>query len=264
MTLRNPSGSVTLDSLSAVKVVVTGGSGGLGSDLVRELRSRGVEAVPASRRTGLDLSTGKGLTETLTGADVIVHAASHKFRYRTVDLGGTRRVIGELRQQDSQAHIIYTSIVGAEYNPYPYFQAKRACEMVLRNSGLPVTVVRATQFHELIATVAGAARWPVAFVPPNIVTQPCERTWIAEQLADIALAAPPDGYQRSANLAGPETLTVPEAIRLLCEHDRRKMPKLITLPKIGRTLKALALGINVPGPDATTGGRSFAEWLKTR
>jgi uncharacterized protein YbjT (DUF2867 family) len=255
---------MALDSLGPVKVVVTGGSGGLGSELVRELRSRGVQAVPASRRTGLDLATGKGLTEALTGADVIVHAASHKFRYRTVDLGGTRRVIGELRQQDSRAHIIYTSIVGADYNPYPYFQAKRACENVLRNSDLPVTVVRATQFHELIATVAGAARWPVAFVPSNVTTQPCERTWIAEQLADIALASPPDGYQRSPDLAGPEILTVPEAIRLLCEHDGRKMPKLVTLPKIGRTMKALAAGINVPEPGATTGGRSFGEWLEKR
>jgi uncharacterized protein YbjT (DUF2867 family) len=247
-----------------VKVVVTGGSGGLGSDVVRELRNRGVEAVSASRRTGLDLATGKGLTEALTGADVIVHAASHKFRYRTVDLGGTRRVIGELRQQDSRAHIIYTSIVGTDYNPYPYFQAKRACENVLRNSGLPVTVVRATQFHELIATVAGAARWPVAFVPPNVTTQPCERTWIAEQLADIALATPPDGYQRSPDLAGPEILTVPEVIRLLCEHDGRKMPKLVTLPKIGSTMKALAAGINVPEPGALLGGKSFGDWLETR
>ena len=212
----------------------------------------------------MDLTTGKGLTEALAGADVVVHAASHKLRYRTVDLGGTRRVIAELRETDSKAHVIYTSIVGADYNPYPYFQAKRACEMVLRNSGLPVTVVRATQFHELIATVAGAARWPVAFVPPNVVTQPCERTWIAGQLADIALSTPPDGYQRSPDLAGPEVLTVPEAIRLLCEHDGRTMPRLITLPKIGATMKALAAGINLPGPDAKTGGRSFSDWLETR
>jgi uncharacterized protein YbjT (DUF2867 family) len=242
---------------------VTGGSGGLGSDLVRELSNRGAQAVPASRRTGLDLTTGKGLTEALAGADVVVHAATHPLRYRTVDLGGTRRVIAELRETDSRAHVIYTSIVGADYNPYPYFQAKRACEMVLRNSGLPVTVVRATQFHELIATLAGAARWPVAFVP-HIATQPCERTWIAEQLADIALAPPPGDYQRSPDLAGPEVLTVPEAIRLLCEHDGRRMPRLIPLPKIGSTMKALAAGINLPGPDAKTGGRSFAEWVETR
>jgi uncharacterized protein YbjT (DUF2867 family) len=212
----------------------------------------------------VDLATGKGLTEALAGADVIVHAASHKSRFRTVDLGGTRRVIAELREVDSRAHIIYISIVGADYNPFPYFQAKRACEMVLRNSGLPVTVARATQFHELIVTVAGAARWPVAFVPPNVATQPCERTWIAEQLADIALATPPDGYQRSPDLAGPEILTVPEAIRLVCEHDRRRMPRLITLPKLGSTMKALAAGITLPEPGALIGGKSFSDWLETR
>jgi uncharacterized protein YbjT (DUF2867 family) len=223
-----------------------------------------VQAVPASRRTGLDLSTGKGLTEALSGADVIVHAATHSLRYRTVDLGGTRRVIGELRQQDSQAHVIYTTIVGADYNPYPYFQAKRACEMVLRDSGLPVTVVRATQFHELIAKLVGAARWPVAFVPPKVATQPCESSWIAEQVADIALGTPPDGYRRTPELAGPEIVTVPEAIRLLCAHDGRKVPRLITLPEIGGTMEAYAARVNLPGPDAITGGRSFSEWLEDR
>jgi uncharacterized protein YbjT (DUF2867 family) len=247
-----------------VKVVVTGGSGRLGTALVRELRSRGVQAVPASRRTGVDLTTGKGLTEVLAGADVVVHAATHPLRYRTVDLGGTRRVIAELRETDSRAHVIYTTMVGADYNPYPYFQAKRACDMVLRDSGLPVTVVRATQFHELIARLAGAARWPVAFVPPNVATQPCELTWIAGQLADIAIALPPDGYQRSPELAGPELLTIPETIRLLCEHDGRRMPRLVTLPDVGSTMKAYAARINLPGPDATTGGKSFSDWLETR
>jgi uncharacterized protein YbjT (DUF2867 family) len=184
-------------------------------------------------------------------------------RYRTVDLGGTRRVIAELRETDNRAHVIYTTMVGADYNPYPYFQAKRACDMVLRDSGLPVTVVRATQFHELIARLAGAARWPVAFVPPNVATQPCELTWIAGQLADIASAPPPHGYQRSPELAGPELVTIPETIRLLCEHDGRSMPRLVTLPDVGSTMRAYAARINLPGPDATTGGRSFAEWLET-
>jgi uncharacterized protein YbjT (DUF2867 family) len=247
-----------------VKVVVTGGRGRLGSEVVREMRSRGIQVVPASRRTGVDLTTGKGLTEVLAGADVVVHAATHPLRYRTVDLGGTRRVIAELREVDSRAHVIYTTMVGADSNPYPYFQAKRACDIVLRDSGLPVTVVRATQFHELIATLAGAARWPVAFLPPNVATQPCELTWIAEQLADLALAPPPNGYRRIPELAGPEIVTIPEAIRLLCEHDDRKVPRLITLPKIGSTMKAYAARINLPGPDATTGGKSFSEWLQTR
>jgi uncharacterized protein YbjT (DUF2867 family) len=238
--------------------------GGLGQEVVRELRSRGVDTVPASRRTGVDLATGKGLTEALTDADVVVHAASHKFRYRTVDLGGTRRIIAELREVDNRAHIIYTSIVGADYNPFPYFQAKRACEMVLRNSELPVTVVRATQFHELLATVAGTARWPVAFVPRRIQLQPCDRTWIASEIADLALVGAPDGYRRSPDLAGPEVLTVADAIRLLAEHSGRKSPRMVPLPAVGGTLKALVAGINLPGSDARTGGRTFGDWLKQR
>jgi hypothetical protein len=57
---------------------------------------------------------------------------------------------------------------------------------------------------------------------------------------------------------------VPEAIRLVCEHDRRRMPRLITLPKLGSTMKALAAGITLPEPGALIGGKSFSDWLETR
>ena len=73
-------------------VVVTGGNGGLGSELVAELRSGGAEVVPASRRTGFDLATGVGVADMLDDADVIVHAATN-LRFRRVDLNGTRRMV---------------------------------------------------------------------------------------------------------------------------------------------------------------------------
>ena len=77
-------------------------------------------------------------------------------------------------------HLIYISIVGCDRNPYPYYRAKYACELVLERSGLPVTVVRATQFHTLVAAIAGAvSHGPVALVPP-ISFQSCDHRWVAE------------------------------------------------------------------------------------
>jgi uncharacterized protein YbjT (DUF2867 family) len=243
-------------------VVVAGGSGGLGSELVPELTARGANVISASRRTGFDLATGKGVAEVLSSADVIVHAASHPLRYRGVDLDGTRRMIQLLKDIGRRPHIVYISIVGCDRNPYPYYRAKWAAEMVLNRSGLPVTVVRATQFHNLIATTAAAARWPVAVVPPNSASQPCERRWIAQQLADITLGPSPEGYRRATDLAGPDVITVPEAIRLVCEKDGRRIPHLITLPAIGGSLRAFAARTNLPGPDVLIGGKSFADWLR--
>jgi uncharacterized protein YbjT (DUF2867 family) len=245
-------------------VVVAGGTGGLGSTLVEELATRGVAAIPASRRTGFDLATGEGVAEVLADADVIVHAARHPVRYRRVDLDGTRRMIKILAEAGRRPHLVYVSIVGCDLNPYRYYRAKHASEIALRKSGLPVTVVRVTQFHDLIAALAGAARWPVALVPRNAASQPCERRWVAQRLADVILGSVPDGYRRATDLAGPDVIAVPEAVRLVCEHDGRRIPRLITVPAVGGTLASYAARTNLPGAEVVIGGRSFADWLATR
>ena len=103
-----------------MNVVVTGGTSGLGREVVSGLRDRDNKVIVASRRTGIDLRTGEGLWGVLQGADVIVHAASHRTRYRAVDLDGTRRMIEILRDRADQPHVVYVSIVGCDRTPYPY------------------------------------------------------------------------------------------------------------------------------------------------
>ena len=82
----------------------------------------------------------------LHGAECVVHAASHRLRYRRVDLDGTRRMIKILANRPAPPHVVYISIVGCDHPPR-FYRAKYACELVLERSKLPVTVVRATQFH---------------------------------------------------------------------------------------------------------------------
>jgi uncharacterized protein YbjT (DUF2867 family) len=250
-----------------MKIVVTGGSGALGSQVVQRLRKGGADAIAASRRTGFDLATGKGLASVLADADVIVHAATHPTRYRKVDLDGTRRMISLLQQRPPARpapHLVYVSIVGCDRNPYPYYRAKYACELVLERSGLPVTVVRATQFHTLVAGIAGAASHGPLALAPTISFQSIDHLWFAERLTETALAAAPDGYRRATDLAGPERTTVAEVIGALRRQDGRPMPKLIKLPAIGGTLKSFAAGSNLPSEGAVTGGPGFSDWVVSR
>ena len=248
-----------------MKIVVTGGLGGLGREVVAQLQARGADAVPASRRTGFDLRTGRGVASTLSDADVIVHAATHPVRFRKVDLDGTRRMVQVLADQQRRPHVVYVSIVGCDQNPYPYYRAKYACEIVLARSGLPVTVVRATQFHTLVAAVARAAtRGGLALTVDGVAVQSCDPAWVAGQLADVAAGPAPTGYLRSSDLAGPERLGLGDAERVVSRFEGRRDPRLVTLPVLGRAAAAFAAGSNLPGPDARLGGPGFAEWLETQ
>ena len=241
---------------------MTGGKGELGTEVVRRLEARGAMVTSASRRTGVDLATGTGLEEVLHGADCVVHAASHRLRYRRVDLDGTRRMIKILANRPVPPHVVYISIVGCDRIPLRFYRAKYACELVLERSKLPVTVVRATQFHTLIAAVARTVtRGPLAFVARGMSFQACDHRWIAAELADIALGPARAGYERALDRAGPERVSLAEAVALIRAKDGRPAPRLITLPAIGGTLRGYEAGANLPGPDAKIGGPSFHEFL---
>ena len=245
-----------------MRVVVTGGAGHLGGSVLRVLEARGASVVSASRRTGVDLATGAGLAAVLAGADVVVHAATSPLHARRVDLGGTRRLVEVARGASRPPHLVYVSIVGCDANPYPYYRTKHACEQALAESGLPATVVRATQFHPLLATLARAARpFGLGLDVPGVGAQPCDVGWLAEQLADVVSGPAPDGFRRAADLAGPERVTLAEAVRLVAEHDGRRRPPVLRLPALGAVARSFAQGSNLPGPDAQAGGTGFRGWL---
>lgn len=244
-----------------MRVVVTGGAGTLGRAVVASLAARGVDAVPASRRTGVDLATGAGLMAVLAGAHAVVHCATSPLHPRRVDLEGTRRLADAVRTGGS-AHLVYVSIVGCDANPYRYYRLKHAAEQVLEDSELPATVVRATQFHSLIATLARAARpLGTGIAVRGVAAQPCEVTWVAEVLADAATGPVPDGCSRAPDLAGPERLTLPDAIRTVAAHDGHPRTRVLTLPPVGSVAQAFAAGSNLPGREARLGGSSFRSWL---
>lgn len=244
-----------------MNVVVTGGSGSLGREVVARLRRQQVRTVAASRRTGVDLATGDGLPEVLADADVVVHLATN-VRFRRVDLDGTRRIVEILRRRADPPPLVYLSIVGCDRNPFPYYRAKYACELVLERSGLPVTVVRATQFHTLLRFVGEfSARSPVAVAPKDLAFQSCDPRWVADELVELVLADAPSGYRRTNDLAGPERTTFAEVVELGRRAAGKVPAQLLTLPAVGGTLRAFAAGANLPGPDAKVGGVGYRAWL---
>ncbi|KGN42639.1 nucleotide-diphosphate-sugar epimerase [Knoellia aerolata DSM 18566] len=243
-------------------MVVTGGSGDLGARVVRVLSGRGHDAVAASRRTGVDLSTGEGLDAALAGADAVVHAASSPTRPQTVDVAGAARIGASLRHLGSPAHVVSISIVGCDRVPYPYYRAKVDSETALERSGVPTTIVRATQFHPLAALLGSALRLgSTSFSLGDMRSQPVDIDWVAERLADHATGTAPSGFVRAPELAGPTAYGAREISALVAAHDGRTPPRVVRIPPVGEVMRGFSQGRNLPGPGAETGGRSFEDWL---
>ena len=245
-----------------MSIVVTGGAGQLGRVVIAALADRGQPALPASRRTGVDLRTGARLRSVLADADVVVHCASHPLKAREVDLDGTRRMIDIVGDLGRRPHLIYISIVGVDRVRYPYYRAKYATEIALERSGLPVTVLRATQFHSLLVTLSRAFTvGSTAFVPRGFRSEPVDVAAVAGRLAETALGSVPDGFVRAPELAGPERLSLLETVDEVARHDGRPNPRKITVPAWGGALRDFAAGGNLPGANAERLGPSFAGWL---
>ena len=245
-----------------MSILVTGGQGTLGRAVLAELAERGSPGLPASRRTGVDLRTGAGVEAVVADAETIVHCATHPLRSRAVDLNGTRSMLDVLRRRGLRPHIVFISIVGVEVVRYPYYRAKRATEIALQRSGLPVTTLRATQFHTLVKAMAEAMTvGSVALVPTGLASQPCDVAWVAKRLVDVALGRAPSAYVRAADLAGPERVSVADAVVEVAQLKGRPWPRLVEVPPLGPTLRSFAAGGNLPGPDAEIGGVGFRAWL---
>ena len=248
-------------TVGAVRVVVTGGAGDLGSRVVVQLRARGHEVVPASRRTGVDLRSGVGLDDALRGADAVVHCADHPPAGDAVTVYGTRRLADATAARG--VHLVHISIVGIDDVPMRYYQRKLRAEQGIADAGGPATVLRSTQFHSLAAFFARVLTLgPVTLTFGGVAFQPVDPDHVATRLVDLALGARPAAYARAADLAGPDVLSVAELATLLRAHRGASAPTVVRLPAVGPVLAAMARGGNLPAAaSAETGGRSFAAWL---
>ncbi len=252
--------------MSASEVLVTGGTGVLGQRVVERLGSAGVEARVLSRsgRPGTirgDLSTGEGLDLAARGAQTIIHCASSPFRKaRQTDVEGTKRLL-EAAITAGVSHLVYISIVGIDRaSSYPYYRIKLDTERVIEGSPVPYTILRATQFYDLVLmAVRLLERMPVMVVPNGFSGQPIDAGEVAGRMVELALSDPAG---RVPDIGGPEVRTVSDIVRGYLEvTGRRKKTLMFWLP--GKTARAFREGA-LTCPNNRTGEIRWEEFLRGR
>lgn len=251
------------------KVLVTGGTGTLGRLLVPRLaethqvrvltRRPPISSPENVRYVRGDLSNGNGLMEATHAVDVIVHCASSPYRktWKT-DVAGTQRLVDAVRAVRSTPHFLYVSIVGVDRHPFKYYRAKRAAEELIEASGLPWTVLRTTQWHELVDYVLRSATLlGLTTVPRGFSVQPLAAGEVAARLARLVTAKPagllPD-------MGGPEVRTAEELAKAWAAANDRKL-RMIQMPVPGKVGAAFRQGINL-APDRAVGRMTWESWLQ--
>jgi uncharacterized protein YbjT (DUF2867 family) len=236
-------------------ILVTGGTGALGRPTVELLKIAGHDVRVLSRKPGAeyrgDVTTGTGLAEALTDVDTVLHLATSA---GSKDPRQTRNVV-EASVEAGVRHLVYISIVGIDEITYPYYRAKLKSEQVIEASGIPFTILRATQFHSFIALLITLQRRLPVILAVDIPDQPIAVKEVAVRLVELVTAGP-SGHV--ADIGGPEQLRLRDAIgtwqRAGGTHKR-----VWTLHLAGKTIRAFKAGHHMtalPG----YGRETFAEF----
>jgi uncharacterized protein YbjT (DUF2867 family) len=245
-----------------MKIVVIGGTGLIGSKLVAVLRQRGQEVLAASPDSGVNTLTGEGLAEVLAGAQVVVDLEnSPSFEDMAVmkffETAGRNLLAAEAVA--GVRHHVALSVVGTDRLPASgYLRAKMAQERLIRDSGVPYTILRSTQFFEFMGHVADSfSDGRTVRVPPALV-QPIFSDDVVTALADLVLGAPAND---TLEVAGPEKLRFDELIRrvLANNNDAREVTTDVHARYFGTELNDRSL---VPaGAAPRLGTTRFESWL---
>jgi uncharacterized protein YbjT (DUF2867 family) len=246
-----------------MRIAIAGGTGTLGRHVAAELRERGDEVRVLSRHAPeyrVDLTTGAGLAAALDGCQVVVDASNGPPRTAAATLvEGNRRLLEAGREAGVEHHVC-VSIVGCDRLPVRYYQVKTEQEDVVARGPLPWTIVRATQFHELVAALfVAAARYRL--VPAlRGVLQPVAAVDAARAVADVAVGDPRRGR---IEVAGPEVVPIGD-LAATWRRAASRRALLVPLPVPGRVGRALRDGwLTAARPDVR-GTITFAAWAESQ
>jgi uncharacterized protein YbjT (DUF2867 family)/nitrite reductase/ring-hydroxylating ferredoxin subunit len=244
-----------------MKIVVIGGSGLIGSKVVTRLLAQGHEAVAASPNSGVNTITGAGLAEVLKGAQVVIDVSNSPSFEATAAMDFFKVATGNLLSYEAAAgvgHHVALSVVGSDRLPeYGYFLAKIAQENLIKESSIPYSIVRATQFFEFVGRIADEATEGNTIRATSALIQPMAADDVAGAIARIAVGTPVNG---TVEIGGPESFPLAELIRqnLAARNDPREVITDRHAPYFGGELSERTL---VPGADAQLGETRFADWL---
>jgi uncharacterized protein YbjT (DUF2867 family) len=247
-----------------VKITVIGATGLVGSKAVALLTDAGHTVVSASRRSGVDVLTGDGLADALRGADVLVDLTnSPSFEDDPVMEFFTTSTTNLVKSATAAGvgHYVALSIVGAGGLPDSgYMRAKVAQETIVAESGLPYTIVRATQFHEFAEAITGSLTVGDEVHAPHALIQPIASDDVAAEVANVAVAPARNGH---IDIGGPDKISFADLARavLRVHSDNRPVVVDAHATYFGTSVDDRSL---VTGDDAVIAQTRFTDWLERR
>jgi uncharacterized protein YbjT (DUF2867 family) len=245
-----------------MKIVVIGGTGLIGSNVVAQLREHGHEAIAASPDTGVNTITGEGLTEALQGAAVVVDVSNAPAWEDAAVLEFFETATGNLLAAEAAAgvgHHVALSVVGTErLTESGYFRAKLVQERLVAAGSIPYSLVRATQFFEFVDRIADAGTDGTTVRLPPAYFQPMAAADVGGAVARVAAGAPLNGM---VEVAGPDRFRLDELVRdvLRTRKDPREVLADPQASYFGITPGEHTL---LPGPDARIAETRFEDWFK--
>ena len=270
------------------RVLIIGGTGTLGRQVVPELLKAGYTVRILSRQPESanrwsqvewvqgNLASGSGLREAVTDVDTIIHAATDAggitydnvsmsaflrkavFKHDpAVDVDGTKLLL-EYARAAGVVHCIYVSIVGIEHIPFAYYRHKMQAEALVRESGVPWSIARATQFYPLVdALLRISDKWPVMTLTTDFQMQPVDQRDVARYLCSCVQQGPAGMLP---NFGGPEVLTLGDMTRVWLDV-RNERKRILRMPLPGKTARGIRQG-KLTCPNEKRGTITWADWVR--
>ena len=254
------------DERSTMKIVVIGGSGLIGSKVVKKLGEQGHQAVAASPSSGVNTLTGEGLAEVLDGASVVIDVSNSPSFEEAAAMEFFKTSNHNLLAKEAAAgvgHHVALSVVGTEHLAESggvggYFRAKLAQEKLIKESSIPYSIVRATQFFEFVKSITDDATDGNTVRVPAVLIQPMAAEDVASAVCTVATGSPVNG---TVEVAGPEQFRFDELIRR--DLSARNVPREVFADS---DAKYFGAEVNertlVPGKNARLGTTRFDDWLR--
>jgi uncharacterized protein YbjT (DUF2867 family) len=247
------------------KIAVAGATGRVGRHVVDVLEERGHDVVGISRSLGVDVVTGEGLAEALTGVIDATTQPLNDQEAATAFFTAATRNLQEVGEEAGVQRIVVVSIIGIDRFTAGFLAAKKAHEQAMLAGAIPVSILRAAQFHEFVPQLVDWGTQDGVCYVPDLRTQLVAGRTVAEALADLAVlpnaAAAAAGTAPFQEIAGPREERLVETARLLaaCRGDAVRIEAVVDPADPDRDL--YEQGGLLPGPHATLAGPTFEEWL---